>query len=149
MKHKLKDWIKRYYLAEIISTVMTVVAAISVNYFFRNPILTAYTGSLAGSISYYFILIYQRAFHKQRASPIHPGMRLYKALKEMVLEFGPSELLDSFLFRPMFLYVIPKYIQNETAGYLLGKLAGDITFYVPVLLSYELRKNHKIKKQQK
>ena len=48
--------------------------------------------------------------------------------------FGFAEYLDSFVIRPS--------AGNVALGLVLGKLIADVTFYVPTIFFYELRKKY-------
>jgi len=57
----------------------------------------------------------------------------------LLIEFGPAELVDSFLMRPFFMYLMPSLLHNFTAGILVGKLAADVIFYSLAIGAYELK----------
>ena len=65
-----------------------------------------------------------------------------KNIRNLILEFGVSEVLDSFLVRPFTMYIFPLLIGNLQLGILVGKLAADVIFYIPTIIAYELRKKH-------
>jgi hypothetical protein len=64
-------------------------------------------------------------------------------LKYIMLEFGPAGIIDGLLLRPLFMFIFPLYMKNFTLGILAGKIAGDISFYILVILSYEIIKRSK------
>jgi hypothetical protein len=59
-------------------------------------------------------------------------------VRNLAIEFGPAELLDSLLMRPIALTIGLTVMDSPILGALLGKLAADIVFYVPTIVSYEL-----------
>jgi hypothetical protein len=61
-------------------------------------------------------------------------------LRALLVEFGVAELADSFLVRPLLMYWLPGLVGSVALGILLAKLAADVTFYVPAIISYELSK---------
>jgi len=62
------------------------------------------------------------------------------ALRNLVLEFGPGEYLDSFLIRPFYLAALPLVIADYALAIAAGTLLADVTYFVPVIFSYEARK---------
>jgi hypothetical protein len=65
---------------------------------------------------------------------------LLKVLRNMIVEFSPAEYLDSFFIRPLFMAVMLISINKSYLAFLLGSVFANITFYIPVIISYELRK---------
>lgn len=59
-----------------------------------------------------------------------------------MVEFGTAEYLDSFIVRPFAMYFFPKLLNNITLGLIAGKFAADGIFYIPTILSFELRKKY-------
>ncbi|HLD05447.1 MAG TPA: hypothetical protein VJG90_07035 [Candidatus Nanoarchaeia archaeon] len=60
--------------------------------------------------------------------------------RNLIVEFGPVEYLDSFVLRPFWLAVMPTLISNYTFAIFIGTILADITYYVPTIFFYELRK---------
>jgi hypothetical protein len=54
------------------------------------------------------------------------------------MEFGPSGLLDTLLIRPACMGLGIRLL-GPVRGLVLGKLAADVLFYVPVIFMYERR----------
>ncbi len=67
-----------------------------------------------------------------------PG--IYKTCRNMIVEFGPGEILDSFLIRPVTMYYFPKLTNSLTLGLFLGKISADVVFYFLQLLLMNLEK---------
>jgi len=51
---------------------------------------------------------------------------------------GLAEVLDCLLLRPALLYTGQMLAPNTAMGVVAGKLAADLIFYVPTIVSYEL-----------
>ena len=142
IKHKFKEWLKRYFAAEIIGTITAVGFASIAHVFYTNYILIAYIGSLGEVIGFYSTIFIQQLIiaHKSKKNKHFSLADLYRITTRIILEFGPAELIDGLLLRPLFMYLFPLLLKNFTIGILLGKIAGDITFYLLVILSYEIKK---------
>jgi hypothetical protein len=137
MIHKLKDWGWRYIPAEISGTLTALLAALIVTFLTNNPILTAFAGTWGENIGFYGIILIREFKTKKNNS-----IPLRKTLRNLIIEFGPAEVLDSFVLRPFFMFIFPTIIGNLVIGIIIGKFAADATFYIPTIIAYELRKKH-------
>ncbi len=109
MKKRIKIWIRRYGPAEIIAVFGALIGGTVINILSHNALLTALGGTLS------------------------------KLVRNLLLEFGPAEYLDSFVIRPFYMYIFPKIFNNLVLGLIIGKFAADITFYIPTIISFELK----------
>jgi hypothetical protein len=133
MRTKLKQWIKRYLPAEASALLGALLGAFLANYAIGNSIIAAYTGTVFDNIGYYGTIII-RDFMRNKD--------ILKLVKNLIIEFGPSEILDFFVIRPFCLYIFPIVLENYALGIIIGKFAADIIFYIPTIISYELNKLH-------
>jgi O-antigen/teichoic acid export membrane protein len=147
LKHKIKEWVKRYLPGELVGTVTAIGAATIAHLFSQNYILIAYAGSLGEALGFYSTFIIQQIL---LAAKKHKNDNTFisfsdfpKIIAKIVLEFGLAGIIDGLFLRPFFMYLFPVLLENFTLGILTGKIAGDITFYMLVILSYELAKWHK------
>jgi hypothetical protein len=150
---KIKEWFKRYLPAEIIGTITALSAATVIHNLYENSILTAYVGSFGEAIGFYSTVLIQNILVVAKKNKIDNKIFHFsdfgKIIGNLVLEFGPAGLIDGFLLRPFFLYLFPLLLKNFTIGILLGKIAGDFTFYILVIMSYEInKKNRKYKSHE-
>ena len=147
IKEKSREWLKRYLPAEITGTVTAIGAAGIMHLFSDNHILIAYTGSLAEAIGFYSTILVQRVLSVRKIN--HTTNKKFHfsdsltLLSSILLEFGPAGIIDGLFLRPFFMYIFPIFLNNFTLGIFAGKIAGDITFYILVILSYEIKKQHK------
>ncbi len=147
LKRKSKEWLKRYLPAEIVGTVTAIGAASIARVFSGNYIFIAYAGSIGEAIGFYLTVFFQHILIVRENRKIkNERFRFYdftKIISTIVLEFGPAGMIDGLLLRPFFMFLFPILLKNFTLGILIGKIAGDITFYFLVILSYEMRKRFK------
>lgn len=143
---RIKEWLWRYAPAEIFATIGAIFGAGFLYLFTNNRIIAAYAGVIGENVGYYgFILI--RDFKKNKTNYEKSGQKFglidfLKTIRDLFLEFGLSEALDSFLVRPFCLYWFPIWIPNFSIGIIVGKFVADIIFYIPTITVYELRKKH-------
>lgn len=72
----------------------------------------------------------------------YPSQPLLITLRNLVLEFGFAEALDTLLLRPTLMYLAAQLVSDLRLGVILGKLAADVIFYVPAITAYELRRRY-------
>jgi hypothetical protein len=125
MLQKLTHWLYRYAPAEIGGTVSAYSAYFLFDYWLEMAIASAFIATWAENIGFYSVILWKRRKEK-------------RLLLNVIIEFGPAELLDSFIFRPWCI-AGSVYLMGPIAGVLVGKLLGDLLFYIPVVLTYENR----------
>ena len=146
MKNKIKEWIRRYLLADILSTVLSLATAWVINRTTADNVLAAFFGSAMASISFYGIIAYndvRKSLKHHRKHDLSYGFIAYfKDFRNLIIEFGPSEILDVMAVRPFFMYLMPKVIGQFVLGTFIGKMMADVVFFIPAIVMYEVRKKH-------
>ncbi|MBU1721511.1 hypothetical protein KKG38_01885 [Patescibacteria group bacterium] len=140
MKKKIKEWFLRYFPAEIAATFAAVFSA---SFFFlltQNRILAAYAGALGENFGFYGTIFFQdykktKKIYKERSSL----WVCSKTIQHLCLEFGFSEILDSFFIRPFCMYWFSLMIPFYTLGVFVGKFVADIIFYSISIFAYEIK----------
>ena len=143
MKANAGNWLRRFLPAEIAGTLTAVAASQIVYRSSGNPVAAAFAGSIGETLGFYTIIIIRDTLaetRKLRAVGKKSGLITWlRLLKNILIDFGPAELLDSFLVRPSLMYLFPLWISNYSLGILAGKFASDAVFYIPVIITYEWR----------
>jgi len=146
VKNKIKEWIRRYLLAEIFSTVLSLTTAWIIHRTTGDNVLAAFGGSAMASVSFYGIVAYndiRKNLKHHRKQDLTYGLATYfKDLRNLIIEFGPAEILDVLAIRPFFMYLIPKLTGQFLLGVFIGKTIADVFFFVPAIVMYEVRKKH-------
>ncbi len=144
MKQKIREWLKRYGLAEVISLILTVVSSWLTYENSKNKLTTALTTTWVGNIGYFGTILIQDillAIKQLRAvGKKYSVNTFYKNVRALSFEFGIAEVIDSLFIRPTMLYFFPIWMGNRTLGTVIAKFVADITFYIPAIISYEFSK---------
>ncbi len=130
MKTTLLRWLKRYGPAEIFAIAGVYAGFFLAEYFADITWVSAYAGAMGENVGFYGAIIIHR-------------LRAKENLWHVLAEFGPAEILDSLVLRPLTLYIGAESL-GPMIGLLVGKLAGDILFYIPVVATHELMRKFKI-----
>ncbi|MFA5418377.1 MAG: hypothetical protein WC341_07960 [Bacteroidales bacterium] len=145
-KIKLKEWLKRYFLADTLSTIFSLFVAWAVKVTTDDRVLAAFLASAVASIVFYGVITIRDVRVSVRQHQIKNKkykMRSFiRDFRNLLVEFGPAELLDVFAVRPFFMYLVPTLMTNFLVGSFVGKTIADIIFFVPAILMYEVRKKH-------
>lgn len=146
MKNKIREWIRRYLLADILSTILSLGTAWVIHRTSGDNVLAAFVGSAMASISFYGIIAYsdvKKSLKHHRKHDLRYGFAAYfKDLRNLIIEFGPSEILDVLAVRPFFMYLMPKLMGEFVLGTFVGKMIADFIFFIPAIIMYEVRKKH-------
>jgi hypothetical protein len=143
---KTKEWVRRYLPAEVIATVTALLSAGGMYSATDSYPLAAIAGTIGENVGYYgyFVVIEWIRHHKNHR---HHGvvrrtiLVFSKTVRDMLIEFGPAELLDSLLVRPFCMFVAPQIIGGPyVLGIFVGKVAADLVFYSIAIVGYEAKK---------
>lgn len=144
MKHKVKEWLKRYLPAEIISIVATILSTLIAFKLTGNRIATALISTWIGNIGYFgSIIIFDVIRTRRRLKSegrLYTASVFYKNIRALAVEFGFAEVIDTLLIRPALMYYMPIWMNDMALGSVVAKVAADITFYIPAIIGYELSK---------
>ncbi|HSX16159.1 MAG TPA: hypothetical protein VLF40_05180 [Candidatus Saccharimonadales bacterium] len=144
-RRKAGEWLRRYVPAEIIGTATAIVGALICYETTGSLVAAAVAGDIGEFIGYYTyfgVTDTARHFkrHKNHAPFKRVALTVFKTIRDMLVEFGPAELLDTMFVRPVFMYLGTQFFPNFVLGILAGKIASDIIFYAVAIMGYEFRK---------
>lgn len=145
IKSKTFEWLRRYAPAEIIGTFTALLSASIAYYASNSYALAAVAGTIGENIGYYgYIVVIEwiRHYrnHRHHNLPKRTIMVFSKTTRDILIEFGPAELLDSLLVRPLFMFIVPQLIGPYAVGIFVAKIAADLIFYSVAVVGYEARK---------
>lgn len=140
LKYKVKEWFQRYAIAELIGIILALIVSNLTMLLFNNAIIAAFLATWADNLGFYgTIIINDLKLRKKKDNKI--GIKsILKLARNIIIEFGPAEYLDSFAIRPFYLAIFPLLISNYSLAILIGTLLADVTYFIPTIISYEFRK---------
>jgi hypothetical protein len=139
---KLNALFKRYLPAEIFSLLCALAACLLTASFTLEIKWLALAGTWGENVGFYGCILWRdiKADPLAKTQPIHT--MLLRHLRNMTLEFGVAEALDSFLIRPATMYVCLNLLPNTALAVLASKLIADLFFYIPAMFFYSFRKKY-------
>lgn len=139
---KLREWVRRYLPCEIAGTTCELGGAAIAYAVTGSFVAAAIVATIGASAGYYAAAytaavrtIYHAHHHLPRTRRALTANGL--ALRSIAIEFGPAELIDSVLIRPLAFYLGPILFGGMVAGWIFAKLVADVGFYVLAIFSYE------------
>lgn len=140
IKNKLKEWLKRYTLAELMGIIFALIFSHLSLFLFGNFILSGFVGTWADNLGFYGTIVYKDLQGKKKQDQKLSLGDYFKQLRNMMVEFGPAEYLDSLVIRPFYLSFLPYLLSNYSLAIFTGTVLADITYFIPTIISYEFRK---------
>ena len=137
------EWLERYGIAEVAGLCTAIAGSFAARALTGSDIAAAYGGAMGENLGYYGVIVGREVVRDRRAA-FELG-RSYglagaaRTARNLVFEFGIAEVLDSAVLRPLAMGLGARYF-GRALGIVVGKLAADVTFYVPVICAYELRR---------
>ena len=144
-KHKLREWLRHYVVAELLGTVTALAAAWTTYAHTHSFLAAAGAGFVGEGVGFYgYFISTELLRHGLRTK----GMSFYERIAMIVtssgtnllVEFAPAELLDNLFVRPFAIFLIPQFIKPYALGFLAAKFAADLLFYTLAVAGYEAKK---------
>jgi hypothetical protein len=143
VRERVVSWLRRYGLAELAGIATALAGSNLVFALTRNEIAAAYGAVLGENLGFYGLMVTRELRSDRRlarAQGQHYGTRgALRSAASLMLEFGPAEALDSIIIRPAAIGLGTLYL-GRPWGVIAGKLAADVTFYIPVIVAYEMQR---------
>jgi hypothetical protein len=139
VRTKLTEWFWRYLPLEILGTVTALAGAGFASVFTASSVIIAFAGTWGENVGYYAYATGRDWKAHFAEEPVTTGGVL-RLVRNMLVEFGFAEVMDSFVVRPACMYLGQELLGSMAWGVVAGKLAADAVFYGFVIFFYELRK---------
>jgi hypothetical protein len=145
VRARLREWVGRYLPAEVTGTLAALAAAWAAHAASGSLATAAVAGAVGESVGYYACMgageaLRHHANHRHHGGGRRLWLTASRTVRDLLVEFGPAELVDSLAARPFLMYLLPTLLHRFAAGILAGKLAADLVFYSLAVAAYELRK---------
>lgn len=137
------EWLKRYLPLEIAATACALSGGMGAAYFGAGPAVIAYAATWSENIGFYGVALVRELRRRAGAQPLSfasAAPAVMPSARALLAEFGPAELLDSFVIRPAAMYALPMLAGDLALGLLLGKIIADAAFFGLAIVAYEWRK---------
>lgn len=145
-RRRAAEWVARYLPLEVLGTIAAVAGSWAAYEASGSIVVAAIAGTIAEGVGYYALVVV-RGIRGHLASPrvvrvrrrgARTALAVALTLRGMLAEFGPAEVLDTFVVRPALLVAAAAWLGPNPTGWLVGKLAADVVFYAVAIVSFEL-----------
>jgi hypothetical protein len=121
-RRRLAEWSRRYLPAEIVGGCSALTVAWTIHAVSNSLMAAAMAGSIGEGLGYYLCIAirdlrHYDALHRRHGSPRRLWRTGTRTARDMLIEFGPAELVDSFLARPFFMYLMPTLLQTSPRAF--------------------------------
>lgn len=130
----LVRWLRRYLPAELVCTPCALLCGIATAELTGSLAAAAVATTWGENLGFYGVML-GRELARRRDFRALPAI-----LRDLFIEFGPAEALDSFLVRPASVYAGLALAPHPALGMLAGKIVADLSFYTPAILTHELQR---------
>ena len=131
--HKELQWCRRYLPSEAAGVLAATLCGLLALGATGEPVW-ATTAAVAGEGFAYYGVIFGRELRWRLQGGASRSLRLVLVIgRDLLLEFGPAELTDTLLVRPLMIYAGLRIVPVAWLGRALGKLAADFFFDVPTV----------------
>jgi hypothetical protein len=132
MMHTIINTIRRYFWAELVSTFGTLGCASVMAHSGLAEWQQALGNTLISVLSYYGVLLIGEIRPQLRHLPLAAALGV--SVRNLAIEFGLAEVLDSVLLRPMLTWGALAWTDHPAMGFALGKVLADALFYAPAIV---------------
>jgi len=139
IRKKAAGWAGRYGRPLVSSMAATLISANIAFSLTGSAIISAFIATWVDNTIFYGMIAYKDLASRKKQDGGLGRLGVLKVLRNMLLEFGPAEWLDSLIVRPLFLSTLPYLISNYSLAIIVGAVAADATYFIPTIIAYETR----------
>lgn len=130
--HRITRIVGRYLPCEIAGAVTAIAVGSFTFALTASPVLGAIGATLGENLGYYAIAAIA-AWRRERPDAPDARIAVIRCVRSMVVEFGPAEVVDTLVARPLLMLAAATLMDSAPAAWLVGKLFADVVFYAIVI----------------
>jgi hypothetical protein len=142
-RNRWLEWIRRYGLAEVTGTAAALGGYWAGQALTGSLVASAFAAALSESVAFYTVFLLRdmvRDAYAAGARRVRYGPReIAGTWRSLFVEFGPTELLDAAVLRPLCMGLGSRYL-GPWLGVIAGKVVADVAFYGAPILTTEARR---------
>ena len=141
-RNRWLEWVRRFGVAELTGTAAALGGYWAGQALTGSLVLSAFAAALSESAVFYTVLLLRdvvRDAYAAGARRARYGLReIGGTWRNLFIEFGPIELLDALVLRPLCMGLGGWYL-GPWLGVIAGKIVADAAFYAAPMLTSEAR----------
>ena len=135
-------FVRRYLPAFVAANIGSLAGGLLAHYLFGNIVVTVLAATWGENLGYYgHLLVADLKERRKKDGHVTPS-GIYKVVRNLTIEFGLAEVLDSFVIRPICIFIALQQIENPVLGILIGRTIADVFFHTVAGFMYTLRKKY-------
>jgi hypothetical protein len=138
--------VRRYAPAEILGIAGAFLASAAMRGVVDDAIVVAYAATVGEVVGFYGTMMVRRLLDESATPTLRAAIqapldlhRTSATARELLVEFGPAEVLDTTFVRPLAIATAMSYLGWEW-GVPVGKVVADAAFYAVAIASHELQR---------
>lgn len=136
-----QPWLCRYWFAEGVGLAVALLAITVAGWQTSNDVIVVAISVYGGGVGYYGALFGYALYTEPQCLQGGRCNRLVTQGRTLLLELGGAELLDSFCFSPLLLYLCLQLLANHQLAVVVSELISTLLFYVTVLTVQKFIRN--------
>lgn len=142
---KLKEYLSRYWLAELISYILAIWWWTIVYYMTGDKVLSTVCIVFWDIIWYYWVMFLKELQQCINRSKSDLMTSISKSIWLLSLEFWWPQLTEIFVIYPILIYYIPQFFENYSVWIFVAMTITVFIFYMQTIFLYELKKKYFLK----
>jgi hypothetical protein len=142
-RNRWLEWMRRFGVAELTGTAAALGGYWAGQALTGSLVVSAFAAALSESVAFYTVLLLRdmvRDAYAAGARRVRYGPReIVGTWRNLFVEFGPIELLDVAVLRPLCMGLGGRYL-GPRLGVIAGKVLADVVFYSAPMLTTEARR---------
>jgi hypothetical protein len=139
-KQNVVKWLRRYGYPLLFATLAEFLSALLAYHLSGDLLLSAAVATIVWNLVFFFFIVYKEVKERRAKDGRITLVSIIKVVRNLIIDFGPAEYLDGFLFRPFLLVIFPMFISPYFFGVIVGLTVAEIVYIAAVLVSYQTRK---------
>lgn len=140
IKNKIKEWIKRYWLSELVSYTLAMLLSFLTFKLTRNYYLSWILLIVWDYLWYFWIMLLNEIKNTIKVKMQYSLKLLIKDVRNLWFEFWPPQILEIFIIYPLLTFYIPPLFKNYFIWAFVAMTLAVIIFYIQTVILYEIRK---------
>lgn len=139
IKNKLKNWIKRYWLSEVISYSLAMWLSY-ITFRTTNNYYLAWTAIIIWDYLWYYWVMFVKEIRNTVRNNKNYTLKLFLIdLRNLWFEFWIPQIFETFIIYPLVVFYVPTLFKNYQLWAFLSMTFVIMIFYIQTIILYEIR----------
>jgi len=142
IRKKIKIWINRYYISEIISYILAIWLWTITFYYTKDYYISWIVVIIWDNIWYYWTMFVREIINTKRINKKYNLQLFLKDFRNLSFEFWIPQIIEIFIIYPLLIFYIPQLFTSYPIWVFIAMTIAVIIFYIQAITLYEIRKKY-------